>query len=240
MRVCTAPAMCLACEMQPSTAHACSAQDCNLVLLSAANTIIYSSGTGGDGAACALTVSGLGGGFIAVSSPNSTALYVQPGGFRILLEGQNLQTNQEVNQVYELATSAVALAANSPSGVITTARTLLPTINAILAFGLGGTSSQDTYLYSIAAGSWAQTGPLVAAGQRYGGGLLTLQDGSALAVAGYQAGANPTSTCETYLPLAGAWTATASLAVSRGFVVAALLLTGQVSSRARSAAFLRK
>ena len=218
----------------------CTAQDCNLALLSAANTVIYSSSTGGEGAGCALTVSSLGGGFIAVSNPNGTVLFQQPGGFRILLEGQNLQTNQEVNQVYDLATSSVTLTANSPSGVITTARTLLPTINAILAFGLGGASSQDTYLYSIAAGSWAQTGPLVAAGQRYGGGLITLQDGSALAVAGYEAGANPTSTCETYSPRAGAWSATGSLAVSRGFVVAALLLTGQVSSRARSAAFLRK
>ena len=65
------------------------AQDCNLVLLSAANAQIYSSSTSGDGAACALTVSGRGGGLITVSSSNSTVLYVQPSSFQILFEGQN-------------------------------------------------------------------------------------------------------------------------------------------------------
>ena len=201
------------------------------MLLSAANTQIYSSSTSRNGAACALTVSGRGGGLITVSSSNSTVLYVQPAGFQILLEGQNLQTNQEVNQVYDLATSAVSLTANSPPGVVTTARTLLPTINAVLAFGLGGANRQDTYVYTIATGSWSKTGPLVGADQRYAGGAVTLQDGSALAVGGYELGAQPAATCETYSPRAGAWTATGSLAVARGAVVTALLLTGQVSSQ---------
>ena len=201
------------------------------MLLSAANAQIYSSSMSGNGAACALTVSGRGGGLITVSSSNSTVLYVQPAGLQILLEGQNLQTNQEVNQVYDLATSAVSLTANSPPGVATTARTLLPTINAVLAFGLGGANRQDTYVYTIATGSWSKTGPLVGADQRYAGGAVTLQDGSALAVGGYELGGQPAATCETYSPCAGAWTATGSLAVARGAAVTALLLTGQVSSQ---------
>ena len=117
------------------------AQDCNLVLLSAANAQIYSSSTSGNGAACALTVSGLGGGLITVSSSNSTVLYVQPSSFQILFEG-----GSDTNQVYDLVTSAVFQVASLPVTVpiSTYRRTLLPTINSVLAID----TTTSTYLYA--------------------------------------------------------------------------------------------
>ena len=139
VRTCSAsfaPALCLAPWILPPILSP-AAQDCNLVLLSGANALIYSSSTGGEGTACALTVSGLGGGLIRVSSSNSTVLYVQPSAFQILLEGQSPTFSGSENQVYDLATNAVFQVASLPPGGqgYTVARTLLPTINSVLAFG---------------------------------------------------------------------------------------------------------
>ena len=100
VRTCSAsfaPALCLAPWILPPILSP-AAQDCNLVLLSGANALIYSSSTGGEGTACALTVSGLGGGLIRVSSSNSTVLYVQPSAFQILLEGQSPTFSGSENQ----------------------------------------------------------------------------------------------------------------------------------------------
>ena len=221
----------------------CIAQGCDLVLLSAAGKSIYSSSTGEVGTACMLTVSSLGGGFISVSGANSTVLYLQPSAFQILLDGQTFNRTSTypggpssqiilpgLNQNYDLVTGAVTLAASLPPQVYTTARTLLPTINAILGTGFGGTtpdasSNTNTFLYNIAAQSWSQTGSLAV--PRYGGvDLVTLHDGSALAVGGLF-----TRACETYSPSTGVWTLTGSLAVDRARFETALLLSGQVLSQ---------
>ena len=201
------------------------AQDCNLVLLSGTNKTIYSSGTGGEGTACTLTVSSLGGGLISVSRSSSTALYLQPNSFQILFEGQDSATFHEVNQVYDTVTGAVFQAASLPPQTLSYARTLLPTTNAILSFGY----STDCYLYTVASGSWSQTGSLALA--RDGAGIVTLQDGTALAVSGVTAN-GLTFTCEVYSPLTGTWTASGSVNVPRGNVATSLLQTGQVSSKA--------
>ena len=91
-----------------------------------------------------LTVSSLGGGLIIVSSPGSTVLFQQPASFQILLGGQDSRTSSEANQIYDLATSAVSLTQTTPTATSTQLRTLLPTINSALAFGM----SPSTYLYA--------------------------------------------------------------------------------------------
>jgi hypothetical protein len=62
-------------------------QDCNLVMYDSgganqANAIYYSATYGGAGP-CALTVSGLGGGFIAVEDSAFRVLYAQPPAFGV-------------------------------------------------------------------------------------------------------------------------------------------------------------
>ena len=136
---------------------------------------MYSTGTGGQATSCALTVSSLGGGFIAVATANSTALYVQPSTFQILLEGVDFSNDTDVEQVYDIATHTVFRAAPLPQYVFTGARTLLPTIGAVLALDFN-----VSYLFHIANGSRTETGSLASGGEA----LVTLLDGSALAVGG--------------------------------------------------------
>ena len=84
--------------------------------------------------------------------------------------------------------------------------------------------------YNTASQTWSQTGSLAVA--RSYGGLVTLQDGTALAISGIGQPAFgpsfPATACEIYLPSTGQWTMTGSIAVPRGNVVAAVLNTGQV------------
>ena len=211
-------------------------QDCNLALLAFINTTVYSSGTGGEGTACALTVSGLGGGVITVAVPNSAVLFQQPNTFQILFNGVSPSSPYGgVSQVFDVATGTVSQAAGLPQpdgeAAFPTAATLLPTVNVILSFGdafLPGSSSSNafnntfTFSYTIASGTWRQTGSFAV--EHGFGGLVTLHDGSALAVGGLY-----TPTCEIFSLSAGTWTPTGSLSGPRGSPGTAVLLTGEVS-----------
>ena len=134
-----------------------------------------------------------------------------------------------LNQDYDLVTGSVTQAASLPPQAFSTARTLLPTINAILGIGndytvQGLSGYTNTFLYNTATQSWSQTGSLAVV--RFGAAdLVTLHDGSALAMGGLF-----TRTCETYSPSTGLWTLTGSLAVERNGFETAVLLTGQVVS----------
>src|SRR5262249_53071696 len=108
--------------------------------------------------------------------------------------------------------------------------TLLPSGKVLVTGGqgdLGILSSSE--LYNPATGTWASTGSLAVA--RFQHAATLLPSGKVL-VAGGQNGTGFFSSAELYDPAgnggAGAWTATASLAIARDLHTATLLPSGKV------------
>ena len=202
----------------------------------AASDAIYYTATYGQGIQpCALSVSGLGGGFITVADSNHMVLYLQPTDFGVLIDTGYDATNssspryaKEQNALYTVATQAVSQAPDSLSQFAVGGRTLLPTIRAVLSSGSSSTlpfnySANDAELYSGAAGTWTETGSFRNGG--VSGPLVTLYSGNALQIGGY--GSDGTG-CQIYSPSSNTWRETGPLAAARGLAGVALLNNGKV------------
>ena len=202
----------------------------------AASDAIYYTATYGQGIQpCALSVSGLGGGFITVADSNQMVLYLQPTDFGVLIDTGYDATNssspryaKEQNALYTVATQAVSQAPDSLSQFAVGGRTLLPTIRAVLSSGSSSTlpfnySANDAELYSGAAGTWTETGSFRNGG--VSGPLVTLYSGNALQIGGY--GSDGTG-CQIYSPSSNTWRETGPLAAAGGLAGVALLNNGKV------------
>ena len=198
---------------------ALSPQDCNLVLYTASGAPIYYSGTYDQGTPpCQLTVSGSqsGGGSIRVSDSVHNALYVRPPSFGVLLDGGSNYTSQpylQQYQVFNIDSGSAAQTATSPRLQQTTGRTLLPTANAILAYssqaGQPGAEVLDTRTQAWAEAAAPSTDRLFL-------GLVTLFDGTALAVGGASGDQlTAQASCEVYSAVANSWSPTGSLSRPR-------------------------
>lgn len=190
---------------------------------SAPSNAIYNTGTYNRGATpCALTVAGSqnGGGSIRVSDATNTALYVQPPSFQVLLDAGQAATlpfseDFQRYQVYDVASGAAFQTATSPMEYETTARTLLPTVNRVLAYGADPGNGSE--LYSPAAAAWTRTG--LPSTTRAFPGLITLFDGTALAAGGDGPGLTRSlATCEIFSPATNSWAPTGSMSYGRSWV----------------------
>ena len=195
-------------------------QDCNLVMYTGAgnapSNAIYASGTYDKGTLpCTLTVSGVGGGFIAVTDSTFHVLYVQPPSFEVLLDGGYTATAPYLNQyqIYDVNSGSAFQTTNSPTLLQTTGRTLLPG-NTILAYGQNSSNGGGAEVYNPRTSTWTQTAP--PSTDREFEGLITLFDGTALAVGGESAPYGTSlATCEIFSPSTNAWTLTAPMSTPR-------------------------
>ena len=182
-----------------------------------ANAIFYTATYGQGFRPCTLTVSGLGGGSFRVSDAlYYNALYVQPRSFGVLFAAGNEPNFSQQYQIYDVDSGTTALTTNSSTLVYSDRRTLLPTTNTILAHGLvtfsttTGVPGAETF--AVASQAWTVAAP--PSTDREGSGLVTLFDGTALAVGGTAAPyMTPLVSSEIYED--NSWTLTGPLSTPR-------------------------
>ena len=191
----------------------------------APSNAIYNSATYGQGTGtCTLTVSGSGGGFIAVSDSTYRALYVQPPAFGVLLSEELIVPYSPPTppvpyyyQIYDVNSGTIVQTTTS-FDVPPFAFALLPTINSILNY------NHPSEEYNPRTSTWTLTG--TPSPTRAASGLITLYDGTVLAVGGRDAYDDyddiSVNTCEIYSPTTGNWTITGAMEEPREQV----LLTG--------------
>ena len=209
-------------------------QDCNLVSYSASNAIFYSATYGQGIPPCALTVSSSGGGFITVADSNHTVLYLQPTGFKVLINAGGNDTYgaphfaMDAEELYDVATGVVSQTAYNPIQSSATLRTLLPTINAVLSLG------EPSNVYFAASDTWEPTPPLAGSDTAtvFTMDVVTLFSGDALMV-GYTRNSDPNGleylpNSQIYSPATNVWTNTGFPATARPQAAVALLHNGKV------------
>ena len=148
----------------------------------------------------------------------------------LLTGGSSTASGQQTLNQYQLynatyTTGTVSQTTTSPSLQSTTAYTLLPTVNSILAYGAsfsgGATTPVSAEVYNPRTAAWTRTG--LPSTDRANLGLVTLFDGSALAVGGFAPGSSCLALCEVYSPSTNAWSLVGSMSVARELVRASFL-----------------
>jgi hypothetical protein len=148
-----------------------------------------------------------------------------PSGKVLVLGGHNGSVRTTASELYDPTTGVWSATGSSTITHTHAAASLLPDGKVLVAGGgLETNATTSAELFDPASTSWSPTGSMAAPREDYE--LVTLDDGTALAIGGYDG--RSVATVERYFPSAGLWVTAAPLSVPRESAAAVVLRDGSV------------